>query len=118
MSNEPAGSLWLRRGRLRDGSLVDIRVVDGRVAAVEPVSNDRVGSSLDGWLVLPALGEPHAHLDKALTAERVPNPSGDLMGAIGAWVAAEERGEFGLEEMTARASSTSVNMFGSKVSST
>ena len=103
MSNEPAGSLWLRRGRLRDGSLVDIRVVDGRVAAVEPVSNDRVGSSLDGWLVLPALGEPHAHLDKALTAERVPNPSGDLMGAIGAWVAAEERGEFGLEEMTARA---------------
>ena len=54
MSNEPAGSLWLRRGRLRDGSLVDIRVVDGRVAAVEPVSNDRVGSSLDGWLVLPA----------------------------------------------------------------
>lgn len=103
MSNEPAVSRWLRRARLTNGSLVDIEVVEGRVSAVEPVSNDRVGTSLEGWLVLPALGEPHAHLDKALTAERVPNPSGDLMGAIHAWVAAEERGEFGLDEMTARA---------------
>jgi cytosine deaminase len=103
MSNDPRGSHWLRRGRRRDGSLVDIQVVGGMVGAVEPVVADRVGTSLDGWLVLPALGEPHAHLDKALTAERVPNPSGDLMGAIEAWVAAEERGDFALEEMTARA---------------
>jgi cytosine deaminase len=36
----------------------------------------------DGYLVLPAFAEPHAHLDKALLAERVPNPRGDLMGAI------------------------------------
>jgi cytosine deaminase len=103
MSIDPAGSQWLRRGRLRDGSLVDVRVLAGRVTSVEPASNERVGASLDGWLVLPALGEPHAHLDKALTAERVPNPTGDLMGAIEAWVAAEERGEFGVEEMTVRA---------------
>lgn len=103
MSSEPTVSHWLRNARLRNGSLVDVEITDGRVSAVRPSSADRVGDSLDGWLVLPGLGEPHAHLDKALTAERVPNPAGDLMGAIHAWVAAEERGEFGYEEMTARA---------------
>jgi cytosine deaminase len=36
----------------------------------------------DGYLVLPAFAEPHAHLDKAFLAERVDNPTGDLMGAI------------------------------------
>jgi cytosine deaminase len=35
-----------------------------------------------GYLVLPAFAEPHAHLDKAFLAERVDNPTGDLMGAI------------------------------------
>ncbi|MCB0999354.1 MAG: amidohydrolase family protein [Acidimicrobiales bacterium] len=40
-----------------------------------------------GWLVLPAFAEPHAHLDKAFLAERVDNPTGDLMGAIEAMVA-------------------------------
>jgi len=35
-----------------------------------------------GYLLLPAPAEPHAHLDKALTADLVPNPAGDLMGAI------------------------------------
>lgn len=36
----------------------------------------------EGYLVLPAFAEPHAHLDKAFLAERVPNPTGDLIGAI------------------------------------
>ncbi len=36
----------------------------------------------DGYLLLPAFAEPHAHLDKAFLAERVPNPTGDLLGAI------------------------------------
>jgi len=35
-------------------------------------------------LLLPAFAEPHAHLDKAFLAERVENPTGDLLGAIGA----------------------------------
>ncbi len=53
-----------------------------------------VGSQVDpealraeGYLLLPAAAEPHAHLDKALTADVVPNPAGDLLGAIEAWVA-------------------------------
>ena len=36
----------------------------------------------DGYLVLPAFAEPHAHLDKAFLAERYENPTGDLLGAI------------------------------------
>lgn len=41
-----------------------------------------------GWLILPAFAEPHAHLDKAFLSERVSNPTGDLMGAIEAMIAA------------------------------
>jgi cytosine deaminase len=37
---------------------------------------------LQGYLLLPAPVEPHAHLDKAFLAERIPNPKGDLLGAI------------------------------------
>ena len=40
---------------------------------------------LSGYLVLPAPAEPHAHLDKALTAERVKVQAGDLGAAIDAW---------------------------------
>ena len=47
---------------------------------------------LDGYLLLPAPAEPHAHLDKALTAELIPNHKGDLMGAITAWI--ENAAEF------------------------
>lgn len=43
-----------------------------------------------GYLLLPAPAEPHAHLDKALTADLVANPTGDLMGAIRGWVAHRE----------------------------
>ncbi len=42
----------------------------------------------DGYLLLPAFAEPHAHLDKAFLAERVENRTGDLMGAILAMEAA------------------------------
>lgn len=54
-------------------------------------------------LLLPSLREHHAHLDKALTADKVPNRSGDLRGAIDAWIAAEASGFFDVEEMEIRA---------------
>jgi cytosine deaminase len=38
-----------------------------------------------GMVLLTAPAEPHAHLDKALSAEAAPNPAGDLAGAIDAW---------------------------------
>lgn len=45
---------------------------------------------LEGYITVPAFAEPHAHLDKAFLAERVPNPTGDLLGAILAMNAARE----------------------------
>jgi cytosine deaminase len=55
----------------------------------------------DGYLVLPAFAEPHAHLDKAFLAERIPNPTGDLMGAIAAMSA--HRGSITVADTAVRA---------------
>ena len=41
---------------------------------------------LSGYLLLPAPAEPHAHLDKAYSADGAPNFTGDLGGAIQAWL--------------------------------
>jgi cytosine/creatinine deaminase len=85
-----AGGLLLRSVALADGRVVDVRCANGLIAAVGPSVAAEPGDEvreLAGWLVLPAPAEPHAHLDKALSADRVPNPSGDLLGAIEAWAA-------------------------------
>ena len=42
-------------------------------------------------------------MDKALTADSVPNPSGDLAGAVEAWITASVRGQFTHDDMVARA---------------
>lgn len=78
-------SLILRSARLIDGRLVDIVITDGIVAtvAVSPSSHSAdVEYDLNDYIVMPSFVEPHAHLDKAFLADRVDNPSGDLMGAI------------------------------------
>ena len=70
-------------------SACDVLVVDGTINAVGSLSaqpGDEV-VDLDGWLLLPAAVEPHAHLDKAFLAERIVNTTGDLMGAIEAMAA-------------------------------
>jgi cytosine deaminase len=56
----------------------------------------------EGRLLLPALAEAHAHLDKSLTAELAPNPTGDLRGAIEAWIEAERAGRFDHQSMVER----------------
>ena len=81
----------LREGRLPDGRRVDISITGGLIsevveAGLSPIDGVEV-DDLGGWLVLPAMAEPHAHLDNALTAELVPNPRGDLAGAIEAQIA-------------------------------
>jgi cytosine deaminase len=62
----------------------DVRIVDGVISEVgDLVPNE--GESVEdlrGHLLVPAAVEPHAHLDKAFLAERIVNPTGDLMGAI------------------------------------
>ena len=97
----------LRDGRLPDGRIVDIGITEGLICDViesdaSPLDNVG-GHDLGGWLVLPALAEPHAHLDKALTAEMWPNPRGDLQGAIEAWIAAAKAGAITHEGIVDRA---------------
>ncbi|WP_189668603.1 amidohydrolase family protein [Promicromonospora soli] len=78
--------------RTVDGNVVDVEIAGGRVAAVaESGSLPLVGDpalwlDASGWLALPAACEPHAHLDKALTAARSPAGTGeDLVGAVARW---------------------------------
>ncbi|MEE2769149.1 MAG: amidohydrolase family protein [Actinomycetota bacterium] len=99
--------LVLRNSRLGDGRQVDITVDDGRIVTVadagDPTEDDAEVHDLEDWLVVPAMAEPHAHLDKALTAEQVPNPTNDLNGAINAWVEASTAGAFSFDDTRQRA---------------
>ncbi len=96
--------VWVRNGRTTDGRAVDLAVRDGRIEGVEDHDPSRTdGPDLAGWLLLPPMVEPHAHLDKALTAEAVPNPRGDLEGAVEAWAAAAAAGCFTPDDVESRA---------------
>jgi cytosine deaminase len=75
---------WLRSARTAEGELVDVEIADGLIARVTPATGTLAAGDLDlsGQVLMPSLVEPHAHLDKALTASRAPNHTGDLLGAI------------------------------------
>ena len=90
--------------------LFDVTCADGAVVSVEPVAEmsttdpatpDAAILEADGGLLLPAAAEPHAHLDKVLTADLVANPVGDLENAISSWIAAY--GDRSRSEMIERA---------------
>jgi cytosine/creatinine deaminase len=79
--------------RLATGQIVDVRLGGGKIDAVGPPGTLPAAAErldLRGYLLLPAPAEPHAHFDTALTADRVPNPTGDLAGAIQAWLDHQE----------------------------
>ncbi len=83
--NTASRPLVLRHAHLADGTVADVRIVGDSIVGVDShidASPTDQCVELDGWLLLPAFAEPHAHLDKAFLAEVVPNPTGDLMGAI------------------------------------
>ena len=113
---ESGGDVRLCNARLADGRVADVVVANGRIVTVDepvgapsgPMAGGTAGAptviDLDGWLLIPAMAEPHAHLDKAMTAEAVPNPTGDLLGAIEAWSSAAAAGTFSHENTVARAS--------------
>lgn len=101
----------LRNATLPDGSLVDVAGADGRVDEVVAVGTGGSATTTidaEGGLVLPAPAEPHAHLDKALTADLVLNPAGDLFGAIQAWQADYESRS--VPEISGRANTALVRM--------
>ena len=76
----------LRSATLADGRITDVRIVDGVITEIAPgiVASEHGEEvmDLDGRLLLPSFAEAHAHLDKAFLSERIPNVTGDLMGAI------------------------------------
>jgi len=86
-------SILFTNAQLIDGSLVDIATDKGLITWIGPVSKSPLisDSTIDlvGRLVVTSFVEPHAHLDKAFLADRVANPSGDLMGAISGLVAVQ-----------------------------
>jgi cytosine deaminase len=87
---EQAQATVLRGVTLVDGTVTDVRLTGGTIDAVgtgvaEP-GDDVV--DLARHVLLTAAVEPHAHLDKAFLSERLANPQGDLLGAIGAMIAA------------------------------
>lgn len=60
-------------------------IADGMISAITdtPAGSPPAGAvDLSGYVLSPSFVEPHAHLDKAFLSERIPNPRGDLMGAI------------------------------------
>ena len=100
----------LSNARLADGRDVDVFIdtADGTISGVTDSGSSAIDGAaevddLRGWLLLPAMAEPHAHLDKALTADEIPNPKGDLMGAIHAWFEAAEDGRLSYERTVERA---------------
>jgi cytosine deaminase len=88
MTTPTDGRLALTSTTLADGSVRDVYIDGGLITAVTapgmtpPEGLNCVRVDLAGHVLLPAAAEPHAHLDKALLATRVPNPSGNLSGAI------------------------------------
>ncbi|WP_043841960.1 amidohydrolase family protein [Amycolatopsis taiwanensis] len=101
--NEAATEL-LRGGRRSDGTAADFRVSDGVVVEVGTLS-PRAGepvTELDGRLVLPAFAEPHVHLDKAFTASRVVNATGNLGGAMASYAHLAANGKRGDIQARAR----------------
>lgn len=67
---------------LQDLRITADKVVEVGANLIQVASEQSIDAQ--GALATSALAEPHAHLDKAFLAERIHNPSGDLMGAINA----------------------------------
>lgn len=103
----PRATRLIADARTVDGRSVDVHLGDGHIVDVVPARSARPRActvdDVQGALVLPAFVEPHAHLDKALTADQVANAEGDLPGAIRGWDVAVEQGLISADEMVPRA---------------
>jgi cytosine/creatinine deaminase len=91
----PTGEYWLRRARVpgpmlagvaapADGEgnvAVDIKIANGRVAALAPAGSELEGIDVDGGQVWPGLVDAHVHLDKTQIWPRAANLDGTPAGA-------------------------------------
>ncbi|MDQ6810889.1 MAG: cytosine deaminase, partial [Actinomycetota bacterium] len=83
-----SSGLVLRDATLPDNTRADVRIRGERIDAVSASLGTREGEAvldLAGYVLLPAPAEPHAHLDKAYTADRFAAPASDLVEAIERW---------------------------------
>jgi cytosine/creatinine deaminase len=80
-------TLLLRGACLADGQVADILVADGAIVSVGGTAAGQTASAevvdLGGYLLLPSLVEPHAHLGKGFTAG-IASPGGALPQAFDA----------------------------------
>jgi cytosine/creatinine deaminase len=91
--NPGTSGLVLTNAGLDGGQRGNVRVVDGHVAAAGGDVGTEPGDDvvdLAGYVLLPGLVEPHVHLDKAFTYGRGAPGTGDLPGAIAAWIGLRE----------------------------
>jgi cytosine/creatinine deaminase len=81
--------MLLENATLIEGTVAEVLVHGDRIGGVGPsrtvADGDAEALDLAGYVLLAAPAEPHAHLDKALTADRVVVQAGDLGAAIDAW---------------------------------
>lgn len=75
---------------LLDGTVRDVEINGSRVGRVVAAGQGRRSGSgteidLSGFMLLPAPAEPHAHFDKALSADAIRPPLGNLRDAIDSW---------------------------------
>ena len=80
-------SVLLTNATLQDGRVVDVLLNRGHVAEIRPGlakthRQPRELHNLEGYLLLPSAVEPHAHLDKAMLAQRCLGEAGGLVSAI------------------------------------
>lgn len=119
MTDDPPLSIdLLCNARLPDGELVDVRLADGLVVEVAAagslgVSDPAATLDLDGWLLLTAPAEPHAHLDKALSFDLIQPPFGDLNVAVATWL--EHAATLTVEGIAERARTQALNMLGNGI---
>lgn len=100
MTTDALPRVALNNARLADGRLVDVEIADGKIASINPAgaaegrtathdlatTHDHTTThDLGGDLLVCAPAEPHAHIDKAFTADIIANQAGDLEGAITSW---------------------------------
>ncbi|WP_231384116.1 amidohydrolase family protein [Cellulomonas sp. URHD0024] len=96
-----------------DGTVVDVRLDGGSIGAVVPGGTLGPGDpdstlELDGFLLLPAPADPHAHLDKALSWGAIRPPMGDLRLAIESWHAYSD--QMTVDEIADRARAQALTM--------
>jgi cytosine/creatinine deaminase len=80
--------LLLKNAKLEQG-VMDVGILDGKISSIESKLEIEAVKTIDleRRLLLPGLIETHCHIDKTLTANRVGNPAGTLLGAIENWIA-------------------------------